>query len=252
MNGYGVMAASGSTARGFMWGYDSESYERVAWTSTDGAQWSRTPLAEAALGGGLPAAVSVGPAAAVALGWTMGNAYGAGRELWHSSDGSSWAPANAPTPPPPAAPPGECPSAPTTLAQLLDIGSAKAASCYGQASITVRAYSSDCGGCGGAGFPGHVPSWIAATYAPWYVSTTPTTAGSPGSRMGVWPLPSANLAPPQEGTQVEITGHFNDPISAECRILPGSGEGWDLEPPSIGEAGCRQAFVVTGITVMGG
>jgi hypothetical protein len=252
MDGYSVTAASGTTTSGFMWGYDLTTYGRVAWTSSDGASWSRTPLADAALGAGMPTRFAAGTTAVVALGWTESNGVGVGGELWQSANGVSWTPANAPlVPPPPQVPAGPCPAAPT-LQQLVDIGSAKAASCYGQTSLTVRAYSSDCGGCGGTGFPRHSPDWIAnAGGASWYVSTTATAPGGPGTRFGVWPLPSAHLSLPTEGTPVEITGHFNDPISPDCRIIPFV-VGAELPPLSVAEAGCRQAFVVTSFTVVGG
>lgn len=251
MDGYSVTAAAGTTTRGFMWGYDQATYGRVAWTSSDGASWSRTPLADAALGAGMPGGFAVGTSAVVAVGWTEPNAVGVGLELWQSVDGLSWTPANAPmVPPPPQVPAGPCPAAPT-LQQLVDMGSAKAASCYGQTSLTVRAYSSDCGGCGGTGFPLHSPDWIAvAGGASWYVSTTATTPGGPGIRMGVWLLPSAHLTPPKEGTQVELTGHFNDPVSPDCRIIPYVA-GTELPPVSVAAAGCRQAFVVTSFKVVG-
>jgi hypothetical protein len=251
MDGYSVTAAAGTTTRGFMWGYDLTTYGRVAWASNDGASWSRTPLADTALGAGMPGAFAVGTSAVVAVGWTEPSAVGVGRELWQSVDGLSWTPANAPmVPPPPQVPAGPCPAAPT-LQQLIDIGSVKAASCYGQTSLTIRAYSSDCGGCGGTGLPGHSPDWIANAYAPWYVSTTATTPGGPGNRMGVWPLPSAHLTPPKEGTQVELTGHFNDAVSPDCRIIPVVA-GAELPPVSVAAAECRQAFVVTSFTVVGG
>jgi hypothetical protein len=69
--------------------------------------------------------------------------------------------------------------------------------------------------------------------------------------MGVWPLPSANLTPPKEGTQVEITGHFNDPVSPDCRIIP-TFVGAELPPVSVAAAECRQAFIVTAIRLVGG
>ena len=251
MGGYSVTAAAGTATRGFMWGYDLTTYGRVAWTSNDGASWSRTPLADAALGAGMPGRFAVGTSALVSVGWTEPSAVGVGRELWQSVDGLSWTPANAPmVPPAPQVPAGPCPAAPT-LQQLVDIGSAKAAACYGRTSLTIRAYSSDCGGCGGTGFPRHSPDWIAVPGgAPWYVSTTATTPGGLGIRMGVWPLPSAHLTLPKEGTQVELTGHFNDPVSPHCRIIPYVA-GTELPPVSVAAAECRQALVVTSFTVVG-
>jgi len=195
----------------------------------------------------MPTAFAAGPSAAVSVGWTEGTPLGAGRELWQSADGISWTPANAPlVPPPPQVRAGPCPAAPTSLEQLFRLDLSKAVSCFGQTSLTLRAYSSNCGGCGGTGLPNHSPDWIANAYAPWYVSTT-SSADAP--RMGVWPLPSAHLTLPAEGTMVDVTGHFNDPVSPDCRILPSLGS-QELPPPSDGEAGCRQAFVVTGIKVV--
>ena len=251
MNGYSVTASAGTTNRAFMWGYDLNTYGRVAWTSSDGTHWSRAALADAALGAGMPSTFAAGPSAAVAIGWTESSGVGVGGELWQSPDGVSWAPANAPmVPPPPQVPAGPCPAQPTTLQQLIDIGAVKAATCFGQTPLTVRAYSSDCGGCGGTGFPRHSPEWIANVYAPWYVSTALIAPGAPGTRLGVWPLPSAHLTLPTEGTPVELTGHFNDPVSPECRIIP-SFVGAELPPQSEAEAGCRQAFVVTSFTAVG-
>ncbi|MDQ2941624.1 MAG: hypothetical protein M3R05_05480, partial [Chloroflexota bacterium] len=96
LDGYSVTAAAGTTTRGFMWGYDLTTYGRVAWSSNDGVHWSRTPLADAALGAGMPGAFAVGTSAVVAVGWTDSSAAGVGRELWQSADGLSWTPANAP------------------------------------------------------------------------------------------------------------------------------------------------------------
>lgn len=252
MNGYSVTAAAGTT-RGFMWGYNLSTYGRVAWTSSDGIHWSRSALADAALGAGMPTEFAAGASAEVAVGWTESNGVGVGGELWQSADGISWTPANAPlVPPPPQVPGGACPAAPTTLQQLVDIGPFKAASCFGQASLTVRAYSSQCHGCGGTGFPRHSPDWIANAYASaWYVSTTVTTSGGPGTTLRVWPSPTAHLTLPPEGTPLELTGHFNDPVSPDCRIIPIQ-VGTELPPLSVAEAGCRQAFVVTSFKVAGG
>ena len=250
LSGAAVTAASGTASRGFLWGYDAGTFTREVWSSNDGDHWSPGSLDDASLGGGMPDMFAAGDSAVAALGWTDTNGVGMGRELWRSTDGLQWTPANAPAvPPPPNVPAGPCPSSPT-LQQLIQIGPVKGASCYGSSSLTLRGYSSDCGGCGGTGFPLHSPDWIANAFAPWYVSTAPTTSAGPGPRTGVWLLPSAHLTPPKENTQVEITGHFNDPISPDCRITP-SVIPQEMPPAAEAEAECRQAFVVTSITVVG-
>ena len=196
----------------------------------------------------MPTGFAAGTTAVVALGWTESNGVGVGGELWQSADGLSWAPANAPmVPPPPQAPGGPCPAVPT-LQQLIDIGTARAASCYGQASLTVRAYSSDCGGCGGIVRERMTPGWIGQiAFAPWYVSPVVTAPGGPGPRLPVYLLPSAHLTPPNEGAPVIITGHFNDVASQGCRMVPLRAF-LALGPMSDAVAACGRSFVVTSIT----
>jgi hypothetical protein len=46
-------------------------------------------------------------------------------------------------------------------------------------------------------------------------------------------------------------GHFNDPVSLDCRIIPHVA-GTELPPVSVAAAECRQALVVTSFTVVGG
>jgi hypothetical protein len=249
LKGHNVTSATGAANRGFLFGYDKATYERAVWTSTDGLSWTSTALAADALGGGAPASFAAGSSAVVALGWTDSTLAGTGRRLWQSPDGASWTPAAAPlVPPAPQVPAGACPAEPTTIQQLADLGFAKAASCYGDGSLSLRGFSSDCGGCGGAFATSITPNWIGQVYGTWYVSPTVTTAGGPGPRSPVYLLPSAHLTPPAEGTPVIVTGHFNDIASQDCHYV--SVESYaELPPSSDAVATCRRSFVVTSITL---
>ena len=249
LHGYNVTSATGTSNRGFLFGYDLATYGRVVWSSTDGLSWTRAALAPAALGGGMPTLFAAGQSAVVAIGWTDSTLAGTGRMLWQSPDGISWTPAQAPlVPPAPQVPAEPCPAAPTTVQQLADIGFAKAASCYGTGSLTLRGYSSNCGGCGGIVRERMTPGWIGQlAFAPWYVSPVVTAPGGPGQRLPVYLLPSAHLTPPNEGAPVIITGHFNDVASQGCRMVP-LGIGVELGPMSDAVAACGRSFVVTSIT----
>jgi hypothetical protein len=250
LHGYKPTAITGAGSRGFIFGYDLATYARVVLSSNDGLSWTSSALAQDALGGGMPTIFAAGSSAVVALGWTDSTLAGTGRKLWQSPDGVSWTPAQAPlVPPSPQVPPGACPAEPTTVQQLADLGFAKAASCYGNGSLSLRGFSSDCGGCGGTGQGHMTPAWIGQVYGTWYVSPTITTAGGPGPRVPVYLLPSAHLTPPAEGTPVIVTGHFNDAVSPDCHFVPGVGVSAELPPNSDAVATCRRSFVVTSITL---
>jgi len=251
LHGYKPTAITGATSRGFIFGYDLATYDRVALSSDDGLSWTRTTLAADSFGGGMPNLIAAGNSAVVGLGWTDSTPAGIGRDLWRSPDGTAWSLASAPlVPPAPEVPGGTCPTAPTTVQQLADIGFVKAAACYGNQSLTLRGYSSNCGGCGGTGFPRLIPDWMAAAYSygAWYISPQNTKTAPEGARLAVNLLPSADLAPPGEGVPVTITGHFDDPASQDCRIVPFV-LGSELPPTSDAIARCQRSFVVTSITL---
>ena len=255
LHGYKPTAITGAGNRGFVFGYDLASYARVVLSSNDGLTWTRTALATDAFGGGLPNLIAAGQSAVVGVGWTDSTPAGIGRDLWRSADGTTWTVATAAplVPPPPQVPAGACPPAPTTVQQLVDIGPAKAAACFGNQSLTLKGYSSNCGGCGGTGLPRLTPDWMSAayTYGAWYISPKDTRATPEGMRLAVNLLPSAHLAPPAEGVPVLVTGHLNDPASQTCRIVPFV-LGSELPPTSEAIGRCERSFVVTAIKVIGG
>jgi hypothetical protein len=256
LHGYKPTAITGAGSGGFIFGYDLATYARVVLSSNDGLSWTRTALAVDAFGGGLPNLLAAGQSAVVGVGWTDSTPAGIGRDLWRSPDGTTWSLASAPlVPPAPQVPAGACAPAPTTVQQLADIGFVKAAACYGNQSLTLQGYSSACGGCGGIPDARLTPDWMAAAYGygAWYISPQRITPTGPqeGTRLPVNLLPSAHLTPPGEGVPVTVTGHFNDPASQDCRIVP-SFVGVELAPTSEAIGLCQRSFVVTSISVTGG
>jgi hypothetical protein len=252
--GYRPTAITGAGSGGFIFGYNPTTYARVVLSSSDGLSWTRSALAADAFGGGLPNLLAAGQSAVVGLGWTDSTPAGIGRDLWRSPDGTTWSLASAPlVPPAPQVPGGACAPAPTTVQQLVDIGFVKAAACYSNQSLTLQGYSSNCGGCGGLAQALLTPDWMGAAYSygAWYLSVEKTQPGGPGTRIGVNLLPAAHLSPPGEGVPVTVTGHFNDPASQDCRIVPVH-LGGELPPASDAIGMCQRSFVVTSISVTGG
>jgi hypothetical protein len=256
LHGYAPTAITGDGNRGFIFAYDLASYARVVLSSDDGLSWARTALPADALGGGLPNLLAAGQSAVVGVGWTDSTPAGIGRDLWRSPDGTTWSLASAPlVPPAPQVPVGACPPAPTTVQQLVDIGFAKAAACYGNQALTLQGYSSNCGGCGGTGLPRLTPDWMSAAYGygAWYISPQNTKTTPDGTRIAVNLLPSANLTPPAEGVPVVVTGHLNDPASQDCRIVPTIlNDERELPPTSNAIGLCERSLVVTAISAAGG
>jgi hypothetical protein len=251
--GYRPTAITGAGSGGFIFGYDLATYARVVLSSNDGLSWTRTALPVDAFGGGLPNLLAAGESAVVGLGWTDSTPAGIGRDLWRSPDGTTWSLASAPlVPPAPQVPVGACPPAPTTVQQLADIGFVKAATCYGSQSLTLQGYSSGCGGCGGIPDALLTPDWMAAAYSygAWYISPQNTATTPESTRLAVNLLPSAHLTTPGEGVPVTVTGHFNDPASQDCRIVP-SRLGVELAPTSDAIGLCNRSFMVTSISVTG-
>ena len=254
LHGYKPAAITGAGSGGFIFGYDLATYARVVLSSNDGLSWTRNALAADALGGGLPNLLAAGQSAVVGVGWTDNTPAGIGRDLWRSPDGTTWSLASAPlVPPAPQVPGGACASAPTTVQQLVDIGFVKAAACYGNQSLTLQGYSSNCGGCGGLADARLTPDWMAAasSYGAWYISPQNTKTTAEGTRLAVNLLPAAHVTPPGEGVPVTVTGHFNDPASQDCRIVPLHLSS-ELPPTSDAIGMCQRSFVVTSISVTGG
>ncbi|HEX2627201.1 MAG TPA: hypothetical protein VHL56_09895 [Candidatus Limnocylindrales bacterium] len=108
--------------------------------------------------------------------------------------------------------------------------------CFNSNSLTLEGIS----GCGPCGFDDGVyePPWLAGD-----------SAGSLVGNQGPRNLPLYIAPPmltPEQGTLIRVTGHFNDPRAATCRVTL---DGVQLPHAETVEM-CRRHFVVDGIEVL--
>lgn len=143
-----------------------------------------------------------------------------------------------------------CPSAPTTIEELLSLDPYLGAGCFGHIDMTVRAWVVDPGeGYGGVCGP-FSPMWIRECVLPDYL-----LAARPGAEPGGYGVdaihamrsPSATGDLKGVGRWVEVIGHYDDPISPTCRYYSGETNiGFDAEEPAaLAVMQCRLVFVVT-------
>ena len=167
--GYGVHSITAGPEGILAVGWNLANLVPIAWTSVDGASWTRHDLEDGALGGSVTSQAVWGSGGWVTLeratqgaggpthpgSGRPGHAVdGAAQQLWRSSDGTSWMPTGDAVayegPKPPCPPPSQV----NTLV-LLYLGSF-ADACFGDTSLTVRGYVPVIDGVGGVA--GLVPS----------------------------------------------------------------------------------------------
>lgn len=153
----------------------------------------------------------------------------------------------------PSVNPASCVDAPT-IADLAALGGAAAAACYGSGDITVLGIIPH----GDPGFdvcPGREPAWLACNDGS-YLTTGPAdeTTFVPyahdGEPLVARPASGAAASPgsPIKGFFSQFTGHYRDPLSADCRATDATDEYYgDVEAL---RARCEQTFVVTAIEVL--
>jgi hypothetical protein len=150
-----------------------------------------------------------------------------------------------------------------TLAQLIEAGGWHRLACLGNAPLTLTGVI-DFHCQGGARGGTYEPAWI----ADWCPSQTLTPEETVNTCDNSDCASSTNPAPTTldhhtlvmvvapggpsvqpRGTIVRVTGHFDDPVSATCRIEPGSdfSGAWS----GASELLCREQFVVTEIEKLG-
>jgi hypothetical protein len=127
-----------------------------------------------------------------------------------------------------------------TIAGMLD---AERLACFGDRSVTMTGLYG-CWICGDFDVIVYEPEWLAhpALHALWrgaYREMAPVYLHFPEA-----------LQPPEPGSIIEVTGHFDDPRSVGCRILTGE-TGLPPVPHADAETWCRQHFVVDHFHVMG-
>ena len=146
--------------------------------------------------------------------------------------------------------PAGCPSLPTTIAVILDLAPGTAAGCFGDQSITFRAWVVDPGEGYGGTCVAFTPAWIRECVLPDYL----LTVGPPAAAVDV-PTLHAMRSPKAKGDLVgvgrwvKVQGHYDDPVSPSCRAAGEVGMiGLEPEPPNaMVVSACRLVFVVTDI-----
>jgi hypothetical protein len=236
--------------RAYAFGWDRPTEQPLVWTR-DADSWTRRGLPESF--GGIPHSAAAGPAGVVVIGQRP-TLRGDNPIMWHQTVTGSWLPEPRPifeaVPNPTAA---GCPSAPRDLAAFMVLDLAAAPVCFGDAQITMRAWSVRCQQCWGSGAGLGEPAWLVApTTNQLYLSPIKLIQADEWST-------SMILAPPvvwdpiaNAGTWVELTGHFDDPAAATCRYIPAVPElpNWRGQQAIIDN--CRQTFVVTGVRAVSG
>jgi hypothetical protein len=154
-----------------------------------------------------------------------------------------------PTPGPTPTPVLSCPPTPTTAAEIVAMSVPTAAACYGGAALTIEGYSVDCGGCGGVDEYDRSPAWLALNVPRYALSGSVPTPGQ--EQITSFPMfmdPASGIVFPAAGSFVRVTGHFNDPAAATCKVTPKPGSSVSaLDPASVITA-CRASFVVTAVS----
>ena len=236
--------------RAYAFGWDRPTEEPLVWTRNV-LGWTRSSLP--ASFGGLPQYAAAGPTGVVVVGHRS-TLRGDNPIVWHRSPTGNWLPE--PQPVFAAVPnptPASCPSVPRDLPALIVLDRAAALVCFGDAPMTMRAWSVGCDQCYGSGPGGAEPAWLAAPtnnqlfLAPikpastgeWWISLVlhPSVVADPALALGAW---------------IELTGHFDDPAAATCHYEPALEElaYWSGQHSFIDN--CRQTFVVTDVRAVSG
>ena len=165
-------------------------------------------------------------------------------------------PTPAVAPEPVRSPLGGCPGRRQDLASILALDPGQRLACFGQSTMTFQATTVatdvDC-------VPIQVdPAWL---WCPPAAFLTPPGAAAfwPGSDrvafiggpiLEVYAAPGSGVDQAQffAGAIIFVTGHFDDPAAAACRVVGAQPEP-DLQVPTAAEVvrACREAFVVTSV-----
>src|SRR5439155_10107135 len=127
--------------------------------------------------------------------------------------------------------------------------------CHGAMPITFRAWSVACDGCNGYDTGPAQPAWLLQPSTNvLYLSPTEQPAGTGGG--GWWSSvvlnPALKVDPAWRSAWVELTGHYDDPVSATCRTQPTADDlqWWQGREALVSQ--CRLTFGVTDMRVVGG
>jgi len=144
-----------------------------------------------------------------------------------------------------------CPPKPTSVGAIIDLDPALAVGCFGSEQLSFRAWVVDPGQGYGGTCGEFTPRWILECVLPDYLlsgglGVDPNSVGA-GTLHGMR-SPSATGDLTGVGRWVQVTGHFDDPVSPTCRYGGDSGPtiGFEPERPRAEAVlECRKVFVVT-------
>jgi hypothetical protein len=143
-----------------------------------------------------------------------------------------------------------CPPRPTDVDVLIALDPVLGAGCFGDADISFRAWVVDPGEGYGGTCEAFTPMWIRECVLPDYLLSSGAGVdfnSVGGDELHAMRSPSATGDLVGVGRWVQVTGHFDDPISPTCRYFSGETNiGFDAEPPAaLAVMQCRLVFVVT-------
>ncbi|HEX6473519.1 MAG TPA: hypothetical protein VF114_00330, partial [Candidatus Limnocylindria bacterium] len=225
-------------------GWDRAS-EAPLWWERVGLSWEQHQLPAAFVG--LPREAAAGPLGVVAVS-QVDSAGGAAPNFWHLGAGEEWTREASPVMPErPPLTAKACGSAPRDVLALFSIDPLMAADCFGDAPITVRAWSVPCVGCSGQSDGEWETAWLAQPTERRIVHLSPTDNADWGTLEAVLHPSLPRQAPERPSRWVEVTGHYDDPEAASCRWIPTfMDEVWYSGTGDV-VANCRARFVVTAI-----
>jgi hypothetical protein len=245
--GIANLASDGRTA--VLFGWDRESDEPRAW-SLSGSSWAQMALPDGAFGGVVPSLTVGSSAGFVALGARM-NLRADNPVFWSWNKAGGWAAESSPV----IAPIGErtdlrCPARPADSAAFATLDVPAAVLCFGDKPMTFRTFYGQCDGCTGGSSDTYKPEWLAdPNRNQLYLSPVESTDNWWfNARRG------DGLAedPAWTSQWVEVTGHFDDPASTQCRWVPDPHSPQAISSAQSTINSCRQQFVVTRIRVVSG
>lgn len=242
-----VSALTSDGERAYAFGYERRTGKELGWIG-DGESWRSMAVPDF---GGVIRHAAAGPLGLVVAG-AHGHEFVPAPLLWHRGADGTWKPDRAPVVPPLAPPSSEeCPPPPEATLDFIAMEPAVAVACHGDRPLTVTVFSVRCPDCFGGGPPGiSGPAWLMAPQHG--LMLMPFEAGEDS---GWWRIavlhPDTPWRDEYAGSWLRLTGHFDDPAAADCDSGPpeGADEWWIGSEFEI--AACRQAFVVTEVTVVG-
>lgn len=229
-------------------GWDPTTEKSIAWTS-DGGPWTRENLP--ATFGGPPLLAAAGERGVIVIG-NRWNSRGSNPLVWHRTADGIWEPERSPVldiAQDPSA--DDCDARPTNAVEFVNLDFAMAATCYGDAPLTIRFWSRSCDECPGQYQGTYEEAWLASPTGN-LLNLSPVSW--PGYYMSVVLAPAVGPSadPTWLDTWLELTGHFDDSAAMRCHWTPRADQlQYYPGARSLIEA-CRQEFVVTKVRVVGG